>query len=173
MNIELVITTAIAGSALIQWLYEYSQKLKWDKNVYLVDKLDEFQSKDSTKLMQMVLDWNAIRVDLNGKQKTITDNILIGAFETHDKRDDFTELEAELRPIFDEYFDNLNRFVFLAKTKIVSEKHLRKILGYWFNILSGKSETKPKELVDAIENYLEFYGYSELKQFMKNNNGKS
>ena len=166
MNIELVITIAIAGSALIQWLYEYSQKLKWDKNVYLVNKLDEFQSQDSTKLMQMVLDWNAITVELNGKNKTITDKILLGAFETHDKRSEFTELEAELRPIFDEYFDNLNRFVFLADTKIVSEKHLRRILGYWFSILNGKSETKPKELVDAIQNYLDFYGYDALKKFI-------
>lgn len=166
INIELVITTAIAGSALIQWLYEYSQKLKWDKNVYLIDKIDTFQSKDSTKLMQMVLDWNAITVELNDKSKTITDKILIGAFETHDKRDEFTDLEAELRPIFDEYFDDLSRFIFLAQTKIVSEKHLRKILGYWFNILNGKAENKPKELIDAIQNYLEFYGYNDLKKFI-------
>ena len=60
----------------------------------------------------------------------------------------------------------------MSEAKIVSEKNLRKNLDYWFDILNGKSATKPKELIDAIENYLDFYGYDELKEFIKSKNEK-
>ena len=166
MTIEEKITLGIALIRGMKWVYEYTKKLTWDKNVFLLEKYEKFKSKDSTKKMHLLLDWNAITVELNGENVRVDDGMLIEALQTHDVRDVFTFHEVALRKIFDEYFDELNEFRLLAETGLISEKNYRLFMKYWFEIITGKKHNKPNELIEQLEHYLVFYGYSELYNFM-------
>lgn len=161
MALESMIAFAAIIVTITQWLWEYTQKIKWDKNVFLVYQLEKFNEAESTKIVNKLLDWSSIQIKIDDKIVTISNSDLIDALQTHDTKTVFTPTESKLRGIFDEYFDNLTKFVYLSNTKIVPEKSLRMMLGYWLNILKGNSKK-----IQAIHSYLTFYGYNDLKKFI-------
>lgn len=162
MGIESAIAFTALILTIIQWLWEYSQKIKWDKNVFLVYQLEKFNEAESTKIVNKLLDWNKVEITLKDSNVVISDDDLIEALQPHDRKHRFTQTESQLRTIFDEYFDNLTKLVYLCNTKIVPEKSLRMMLGYWINILKGESKK-----IQAINSYLSFYGYDELIKFIQ------
>lgn len=167
MSTDEIITLGVATLTMGRWVWDNYQKQKWDKNVFLIEKIEKFEALDSTKTMHKILDWTIIDIMLNGKEIEVNDDIICKAFETHDKRFDYTIEESQLRTMFDEYFDNLTKLIILADTKIVDKNKLIIILGYWFRILNGVSRTKPETLIKNIDRYLEFYGFTQLKYFLK------
>lgn len=166
MTIEEKITLGIAVITGVKWVYEYTKKLTWDKNKFLLERYEKFKSKESTNTMQRLLDWNKIKVTLNLVSIKVDDDMLFEALQTHDLKKSFTPEEAALRKLFDEYFDDLNEFRLLAETGLISEKNYRLFMKYWFEILTGKKSNKPKKVLDQIEIYLKYYGYSDLFDFM-------
>lgn len=166
MTIEEKITLGIAVITGAKWVYEYTKKLTWDKNVFLLERYEKFKSKESAKAMQLLLDWNKITITLNGESLRVNDELLFESFQTHNVKTSFTKEEAALRKLFDEYFDDLNEFRLLAETGLISEKNYRLFMKYWFEILTGKKSNKPKKVLDQIEIYLKYYGYSDLFDFM-------
>ena len=166
MNIEEKITIAIALITGIKWVYEYTKKLTWDRNKFLLERYEKFKSKESTKAMQLILDWNAITVELNGVNIRVTDEMFYESLQTHDVRQTFTVNEARLRKLYDEYFDDLNEFRLLAESGLISEKNYRLFMEYWFKIITGEKESKSPSVIKQLEHYLKFYGYSDLYTFM-------
>jgi hypothetical protein len=151
----------------MKWVYEYSQKIAWERNRFMLDRIEVFRQKESTKVMQTLLDWNRAKIDIDGTPTVIDDDILYGAFFTHDKKSDrYTALEFKLRKTFDEYFDDLSEFVRLIDAGLIDEKNLRLFLRYWINILNGKSNRKSKVMQEQIHRYLLHYGYDELYSFL-------
>lgn len=157
----------IAGIGTATWLYEYVKQLRWTRDKYLVERVDAFKAKQSTKQMQLMLDWNDNYIKINGKSERVNDKILFEALQTHDVKDRFSDLEYELRKIFDEYFDGLNEFVMLCDTGLINQRHLRIYFNYWFRILNGESCNKPTKLVEQIKKYLLYYGYKDVYFFIK------
>ena len=166
MTIEEKITFGIALITGIKWVYEYTKKLTWDKNKFLLEKYDKFKSKESTKTMQLILDWNAIVVPLSGVNIRVTDEMFYESLQTHDVRQTFTINEVRLRKLYDEYFDELNEFRLLSEAGLISEKNYRFFMKYWFEIITGKNKSKSDEIIKQLEHYLKFYGYSDLYDFM-------
>lgn len=166
MSIEEKITIAIALITGIKWVYEYTKKLSWDRNKFLLERYEKFKSKESTKAMQLILDWNAITVELNGVNIRVTDEMFYESLQTHDVRQTFTVNEARLRKLYDEYFDDLNEFRLLAESGLISEKNYRLFMEYWFKIITGEKESKSPRVIKQLEHYLKFYGYSDLYTFM-------
>ena len=166
MTIEEKITLGVAVITGVKWVYEYTKKLTWDKNKFLLERYEKFKSKESTKSMQLLLDWNKITITLNGESMRVNDEMLLESFQTHNLKTSFTKDEATLRKLFDEYFDDLNEFRLLAETGLISEKNYRLFMKYWFEILTGKKSNKPKKVLDQIEIYLKYYGYGDLFDFM-------
>jgi hypothetical protein len=157
--------TAIITSA--KWVYEYTNKLKWDKNKFLLDRLESFFKDKNTQNIELVLDWNKIKIEWEGTEYKINDDILFEALQTHDVKHSFDNTELYLRGAFDDYFDKLTEFIILAESGMISKNNLRKFLQYWINILNGKKKSKSKKLVDQFSKYLEFYGYDKLKKFIE------
>lgn len=157
--------TAIVTS--IKWVYEYSNKLKWEKNKFLLERLESFFKDKNTQNIELVLDWNKIKIENNGIEHKINDEILFEALQTHNIKNSFDSTELYLRNAFDDYFDKLTEFIILAESGMISEKNLRKFLQYWVEILNGKKKSKSKKLVDQFSKYLEYYGYDKLKNFIK------
>ena len=63
MTIEEKITLGVAVVTGVKWVYEYTKKLTWDKNKFLLERYEKFKSKESTKSMQLLLDWNKILIE--------------------------------------------------------------------------------------------------------------
>jgi hypothetical protein len=160
--------TAIITS--IKWVYEYSNKLNWEKNKFLIDRLEVFFNDTNTKNIQLVLDWNKIKINDGQENYLIDDDILFEALQTHDIKHKFDKTEIFLRNSFDEYFDKLTEFIILAESGMISKRNLRMFLNYWFNILGGNKKSKPSKLINQFKVYMLFYGYEKLFKFLNNKN---
>ena len=163
-NNFLYITAILTGA---KWVYEYSNKLKWERNKFLLDRLEIFLSDENTKNIHLMLDWNKIKIKSDGVEYRINDDILLEALQTHDVKHTFDTNEIYIRSSFDQYFDKLNEFIILCEAGMISEKSLRSFLKYWIFILNGKKRSKSKKLVEQFSIYLDFYGYSELNNFIR------
>lgn len=158
----------IAGLATtIKWVLEYSESRKFKKNKFLLERIEKFNSLASTQKMQKLLDWNAIKIDIDGVQTKVDDSILIEALKTHNQKKSFDSTEVYIRGIFDDYLTGLTELIILSKTDLVDEKNLRKFIQYWISILNGTKQNKPKSLVETFKNFIEYYGYSEVSEFLK------
>jgi len=170
MDVEILLSVGAGVATTSKWIYEYSNKLKWEKNKFLLEKIEIFQELESTKTMHKILDWNSISIVYKNNSLKVDDTLLYESFKTHDEKHKFTSVEVLLRGLFDEYFDNLNKFVILCKCNLISEKNFVFFMEYWFDILTGESMSKNRDLVEQIHKYLEFYNYSNLLYFIKKYN---
>ena len=160
-------TTLTALLAGFKWIWEYSKKRKFEKNRYLVEQIETFQSKDYVKNVEKILDWNKFKLTVGQETMLIDDSIVIEALITHDKKSTYTEQEFYIREIFDKYFDEINKFIILAECGLIDKSNLKKLLGYWFDIISGKQTSKSEEFTQSLIGYLNFYGYKEVLKFLK------
>ena len=158
----------IAGlAAAFKWIYEYSQQRKFEKKKFLLERIEKFYESEDIKIVQKLLDWNEIKIQYDNKEYIIDDTILTEALETHDNKSSFNQTEVLIRKLFDNYFDELNELIILNDCGLVDGDNLKRFLRYWIDILNGEKKNKPKSLISAIDKYLEFYGYQELKDFIK------
>jgi hypothetical protein len=158
----------IAGLATsLKWVWEYSQSRKFEKNKFLLERIEKFNNLESTQKVQKILDWNSISIEINGVRVKVDDDILVESLKTHDQKSSFDSTEVYLRQIFDDYFTGITELIILSNTGLVDKRNLKKFLKYWIIILNGKKQNKPESFVKKIENYLKFYGYTEVLEFLK------
>ena len=160
-----VLITGLATT--LKWVWEYSEGRKFEKNKFLLERIEKFNSQPSTQKMQKLLDWNAIKIEINGNRTKVDDDILIEALKTHNNKKSFNPTEVYIREIFDKYLTGLTELIILSKTGLVDKKNLKKFIQYWINILNGTKKNKPKLLVDTFQKFIDFYGYSEVSEFLK------
>lgn len=168
-SIEILITIVGGLSAAFKWIYEYSKKLEWEKNKLLLMELEKFNSLEYTKVMERILDWNGTKVVIDGYEFRVDDELLLSSIQTHDVKHKFTKEEVLIRKVVDDYFNNLTKLIFMSKAELINEENLKMFLDYWFNILSGKRKSKSNEIISAIDNYMYFYDFDELKKFLVKN----
>lgn len=157
----------ISGIVLaFKWIYEYSKNRKFEKNKFLLDRIEKFYALKSVSQINKILDWNAIQIEMGGNLIPVTDEIVMQSLITHDKKSEFTEVEVYLRGIFDEYFDELNELIILSKCDLIDSNNLRKFLIYWVKILNGQKKYKPSEFTKVIDEYLVYYNYDEVRKFI-------
>lgn len=166
-NLESNLLVITSLGTAIKWIWEYSMVRKFEKNKFLLEKIEQFNSLESTQKVHKLLDWNSLKLEINSELILINDEILRLSLITHDKKHSFDSQEVYLRRIFDEYFDNLGKLIILSDTGLVDKKNLRKFLKYWISILNGSLNNKPKDLIETIHTYLEFYGYTDVLKFIK------
>lgn len=153
-------------AAGLKWIYEYSEKRKFEKSKFLLERVEKFDDLGNTKLVKQMLDWNKSKFTINGKVTVISDATLIDALITHDKKQQYTDDEVWIRGQFDEYFDNLNEFILLSEYGLIDKKNLKKMMKYWIEILNGQKNVKKKQFSISIKNYLLFYGYHDVAAFI-------
>jgi len=160
-SINVVLAVGSALAAVFKWVWEYTKKMKWEKNKFLLEELEKFHSLESTIAMETILDWNSADITINDRRIKFDDDLLYSSFATYYNQD-FTKDQLLLRGLFDDYFDNLTRLIFMAKSGLVDEKNLIMFLGYWIKILNGDRSAKSERLVFQIQNYLRYYSYEAL-----------
>jgi hypothetical protein len=160
--------TVLAGLAAgFKWVWEYIKQLRVEKTRYLVEQIEKFESKHFVKDVEKMLDWNSFKTEIFNKIDYIDDEIIMKALITHDIKDVYTEKEFYIREIFDKYFDEINKFIILTECGLINKSDLKKLLGYWFDIISGKKTNKSKEFISSLHTYLAFYGYEKVLKFIK------
>jgi len=166
MNIEIILSIIGGLYATFKWIYEYGENLKWNRNKFMLDEIDKFRSIQTTKSVEKILDWNGINVEVYGTEIYVNDEILFEALQTHDVKQKFSKDEVLLRNLFDEYFDNLTKLIYMCETKMISSNNFKLFMSYWLDILSSKNKNKPKKVHDQILRYLEYYRFFTLKNYL-------
>jgi len=151
----------------IKWVWEYSQTRKFEKNKFLLERIEKFNKHSSTLKVQKLLDWNKTKIEINGEVIVVDDGFLVEGLKTHNQKMNFTQQEAYIREIFDDYFSGLTELIILSQTGLVDGKNLKRFFKYWVEILNGKKKNKPEVFSETIKSYLEFYGYSDVLNFLK------
>ena len=166
LNIEIIIATLGSIVAAGKWIYEYSAKNKWEKNKFLLEQLENFEHREETKVVELILDWNVRKINYGEKEYLINDAVLFDALSTHNKKSSFDPTEVFIRNVFDDYFENLTKFAFMCKVGLINEKNFRLFMEYWFGIISGKRNSKSKELREQMYKFMNYYGYNNLLDFI-------
>ena len=151
---------------LIKAVWEYSQKRKFEKDLFLHEELNKFLNIEEIQVVHRILDWNSMKVTYQGIDYYLDDTIVLEGIKTHDKKDKFTEKEVMIRKLFDRYFDELNHLIILKDCNLIDEKNLRRFLRYWIEILKGTKKNKSDMIIISIHQYLSFYDYREVKKFI-------
>jgi len=163
LNNFVFVTGVLTG---IKWVWEYSQSRKFEKNKFLYDKLQEFDALENTKFVKKMLDWNKLKITDGDDVHFVTDEILIEALITHDKKNQFSLTEFWIRAQFDEWFDNINELIILSECGLIDRQNLKRMLKYWIDILNGVKRVKSREFSGQIKNYLSFYGWGDILVFI-------
>lgn len=146
-------------------VWEYLRDLKWKKSEYLAKEIKEFQNDENVKIIFQLLDWNKRKIQLKSGIHTVGDYDLVSALQTHDIKNRFTVQEAELRDIFDDFFDKLSMFNIYIKNGLISEKELHLYIGYYVEILTSTNR-KPKILIETFQKYLKYYEFKNVTELI-------
>ena len=149
----------------MKWVWEYSQKRKFEKNKFLFERIEKFYDLNNTKIVKKMLDWNKISISDGENKYIISDDILIEALVTHNQRSHFNPTEVWIRAQFDEYLDNLTELILLSECGLIDKGNLKKLLKYWTDILNGNKKVKNKKFSLQVKNYLIYYGYHDVAAF--------
>jgi hypothetical protein len=165
LNFILKIIPILGIFPFLKVIWEYVRDLKWKKSEFLAKEIKEFQNDENVKIVFQLLDWNKRKIKLKCGEYNIDDYDLIYALETHDKKSKFLIQEAELRDIFDDFFDKLSTFNIYINNGLISEEELQEYIGYYINILTSKTK-KPKLLLDAFDEYIRFYEFTNVSELI-------
>jgi hypothetical protein len=152
--------------AAAKGVYEYSQKRKFEKNLFLHEQMNKFFAIEEVIVVHRLLDWNATKIQYNGIDYYFDDASILAGIQTHDRKNKFNEKEVVVRKVFDRYFDELNHLIILKDCNLIDESNLRKFLRYWIDILKGNKRNKPEIVITSILQYLDFYDYKDVKKFI-------
>jgi hypothetical protein len=166
INLLLKIIPILGIIPFLKAIWEYIRDLKWKKSEFLSKEIKEFQSNENSKITFQLLDWNSRKIKLKCGEYNITDYDLISALQTHNKKSKFSIKEAEIRDIFDEFFDKLSTFNIYINNGLISEKELYEYIGYYVNTLTSENK-KPKLLIDTFNEYIQFYEFKNVSELIE------
>jgi hypothetical protein len=147
-------------------ILEYIKDVKWKKSEFLSREIKDFQNDENVKIVFQLLDWNSRKVKLKCGERVVSDQDLCNALQTHNIKNKFSISEAELRDVFDDFFDRLSIFNIYIKNGLISEKELYDYIGYYINIFTS-SNRKPDTLVKTFENYLRYYQFVNVLELIE------
>jgi hypothetical protein len=147
-------------------VWEYIKDVKWKKSEFLSKEIKEFQSDENVRIVFQLLDWNKRKIKLKCGEHTISDYDLISALQTHNNKNKFMAHEAELRDIFDDFFDKISTFNIYIKNGLISEGELYLYIGYYLNILES-TDRKPKLLIKTFDDYIKYYKFENVSELIE------
>jgi len=151
--------------SFIKAIVEYRKTQLWKESEFLSREAKEFFSDEKVKTVLTLLDWNARKIIIDGKEVKVNDAYMIEALKTHNQRSRFTVEEAHIRDLFDNFFDKLAYFNIHCKNGLVSEKKVFNYFSYYFNILTT-TERKDMDFLKAINSYIDYYDYTNVRDLL-------
>ena len=165
-NIIIDIIPLLGIFSFIKAIVEYRKSQLWKESEFLSKEAKEFFSDDRIKTVLTLLDWNARKISIGGKEVRIDDDFMLEALKTHNKKSRFSIEEAHIRDLFDNFFDKLSYFNIHCKNGLVSEKKVFNYFEYYFNILTT-IERKSSDFIRTIDSYIDYYDYTNIKELLE------
>lgn len=165
-NIIVDIIPLIGIFSFIKAVVEYRKSQLWKESEFLSNEAKQFFSDERVKIVLTLLDWNARKIMIDGKEVKINDEFMIEALKTHNKKSRFTVEEAHIRDLFDNFFDRLAHFNIHYKNGLVSKEKIFNYFDYYFKILTT-TERKGNEFIKTIERYIDYYEYENVKELLQ------
>ena len=166
INFLLKIIPILGIIPFLKAIWEYIRDIKWKKSEFLSKEIKESQIDENVRIVFQLLDWNTRKIKLKSTEYNISDYDLISSLQTHNNKSKFSIKEAELRDIFDEFFDKLSTFNMYINNGLISEKELYEYIGYYVNILTSENK-KPKLLIDTFNEYIQFYEFKNVSELIE------
>lgn len=151
--------------SFIKAIVEYRRTQLWKESEFLSKEAKDFFSDERVKIVLTLLDWNARKIMIDGKEVKVNDSYIIEALKTHNQRSRFTPEEAYVRDLFDNFFDKLAYFNIHRKNGLVSEEKIFNYFSYYFNILTT-TERKDADFLRSINSYIDYYDYTNVRDLL-------
>ena len=165
---------AVAAFAIAFWQYWKAQK--WKRAEFVAAEIKDAFADPVIRNALYFLDWNEKNYDLREREDQkhlidvfVDDAIFTKALTPHELRPDgFSEVEERIRVTFDDFLGRLQRFEYFIETRLVSKKDVIPYWRYWLDLITTPSaKKKSSDVVDAIWLYIDSYGYSDIRSFVK------
>lgn len=152
-------------------IWEYTKAQKWKKLEFVANQMKEFNNDSDVKKAMQMLDYTNRNIVLDGENIVITDELLESALfpDLAGKNGNgFTLQEAQIRDIFDHFFDKLSTINQYISSGLITVEDVRPYLIYWIEIL-GKddNERKPNTLITNIWQYWQYFNYADMIMLLK------
>lgn len=176
----IAIGTAIGGVVAFAWgVYRYYRAQKWKEAEFISKEAKEFNADPATIVVKQLLDWTwsgedlALSPDKPDVVTRITDALVQSALRIpQSDSESFTDDEYELRGLFDQFFDNLDRFGSFLRAELIAPDDVRPYFEYWMKIITGVkaapgTSTKSSDYLEAMQRYIDFYGWKGVQLLFK------
>lgn len=173
-----IISTIIALAVFIKGLIEYTKAQKWKKAEFVANQVKEFNSDANVRMAKLMLDWENREINLFPEKEPVivTEGLLLGALTPESYKLQggqlvgFTEEEAKIRDIFDDFFDKIGVFNQYIEADLIRFSDIKPYIIYWLQVLNGQNENyRSEELVIQISKYLKRYGYQDVLALLEKN----
>jgi hypothetical protein len=153
-------------------IFQYWRAQRWKTAEFVASKMDAFMNNPDNALVMLMLDWNSRQIAFHLQHSAhettlfiIDDSLLQSALRTHiTPSDAFPRPQSYIRDVFDHFFDDLSRLYIFVQADLVTIEQLRPYLIYWLDILTGKRPAKPRELVEQLWCYIDFYDFGNVRE---------
>lgn len=165
-----IITALIGIIGLFKAIYEYRKAQKWKQAEFLSKEMKEMLNDPGVKLVLLMLDWNEYKLSLSNNDKIhFKDDLLVSALCYHEDKPNgkYTEEEAQIRHLFDTFFEKLTTLQTYIDSGLFSHKDLEPYLIYYFRIIGDpKNGRKSASVRKSIWNFMDKYDYLQAKRLV-------
>jgi hypothetical protein len=92
--------------------------------------------------------------------------VLIDALQPHEKKPNFTRLEAMARDDFDFFMNGLERFERLIKSGLIAWSDIEPYVDYWVNLLNGGKAHPSRPFLETVRQFMLYYQYTDALAFL-------
>lgn len=150
---------------------EYRNAQKWKKAEFIAKEAKEFFADKNVSRALLFLDYkeNDIPIydnEMEGKKSLHYNNdLLMRSLDPERNITEFSQEEALIRKIFDDFLTKLGFFNHYVETNLIQLKDLIPYLGYWMNILANPNKSKRnKYLMNRIWQYIDKYSQNDIRK---------
>ncbi|RPH33075.1 MAG: hypothetical protein EHM93_06560 [Bacteroidales bacterium] len=167
----LTIMGAIA--AFIIALYQYKKSQRWKRAEFVYQLITSFKDDFNVKRAFRILDWNRIDIpllenEIEGKNNFWFDDELFVSslrvhFEMNKDEDGFSDEEAIVRLITDDFLDKLGMFYHYINKGLISKDDVQTYLIYWIRIIADKNNPSKSNVVrEHLWKYILQYKFNDV-----------
>lgn len=168
------ITLLLGLIGVIKALIEYRKAQSWKKAEFLAKEMKEFFADKNVQRALLILDWNVIDITLfeheadNKTKFRFIDSMLERSLKHHEEAI-FSEEEAIIRQIMDNFLFKLGMFQNYIDSKLISKKDIEPYLQYWIELI-GKSKDgkKDEHIINQLWVFINYYGYNSVIKLVEN-----
>jgi hypothetical protein len=175
-----IIGLLVTLTAFIAGLFQYRQAQRWKALEFISGEIKEFVANRDVRNTTLMLERNRRPINFlsqftnesNGEEKTVTvivsDEMILSTLTYRLRKGSVTKEEGYIRDTFNTFFFYLSNFNhYIQVFGLVKYSDLHPYLGYWLEILSGKTNRKPAEFAEVVQQYLEDHRYYGVQQLIR------